>query len=112
MTALPNASRFASSQPPVMLCGAYWMNALITCFPGGAMPGSIMDGKTMSMYGLREHCPYLASSYARSRYSRLGLSENAPRDARSASSVSPLKHVNVGRPLSARFTLPDEPRNL
>ncbi len=43
------------------------------------MPGSIIEGITMSMYGLRENSPYFASSYARSRYSTLGLIEIAPR---------------------------------
>ena len=81
MTASPNASRFASVQPPFRWYGAYWTKMLITCLPGGAMPGSIMDGMTMSMYGLRENSPYFASSYARSRYSTLGLMETAPRSA-------------------------------
>ena len=30
------------------------------------MPGSIIDGITMSMYGCLENAPYFASSYARS----------------------------------------------
>ena len=48
-TASPNASRFASSQPPSMSKAAYWTKIDITCRPGGAIPGSIMDGITMSM---------------------------------------------------------------
>ncbi len=62
ITASPNASRFASVQPPFRLYGAYCTKMLITCLPGGAIPGSIIDGITMSMYGLRENSPYLASS--------------------------------------------------
>ena len=30
------------------------------------MPGSIIEGMMMSMYGFFENSPYLASSYARS----------------------------------------------
>ena len=63
----PNASRFASVQPPFTLYGAYCTKIDITCLPGGAIAGSIIDGITMSMYGSRETSPYLASSYARSR---------------------------------------------
>jgi hypothetical protein len=48
-TASPKASRFASSQPPVMFDGAYWTKIDITCLPGGAMPGSIIDGMMTSM---------------------------------------------------------------
>ena len=62
ITASPNASRFVASQPPVMLDGAYCTKTDITCLPGGAMPGSIIDGKMMSMYGFLEKSPYLASS--------------------------------------------------
>ena len=66
MTASPKASRFRSSHPPLMLYGAYWTKIYITCLPGGAIPESIIDGMTMSMYGCFENSPYLASSYARS----------------------------------------------
>src|SRR6185436_17957561 len=107
-TASPNASRFASVQPPLMLYGAYWTKMLMTCLPGGAIPGSIIDGMITSMYGFRENSPYLSSSYARSRYSPLGLTEIAPRKC----GPRPGMHVKSGNPLSARFTLPDEPRNL
>src|SRR5205809_799610 len=107
-TASPNASRFASVQPPFRLYGAYCTKIDMTCLPGGAMPGSIIEGNTMSMYGRRENSPYLASSYARSTYSRLGLIENAPRCCRPI----PGMHVKLGSASSARFTLPDEPRNL
>jgi hypothetical protein len=67
ITASPNASRLASVQPPVSSNGAYCTKMLITCFPGGAIPGSIIEGMTTSMYGCREKSPYLASSKARSR---------------------------------------------
>src|SRR5439155_9287958 len=107
-TASPNASRFASVQPPFNAYGAYCTKIDITCLPGGAMPGSIIDGNTMSMYGRRENSPYFASSYARSTYSRLGLIENAPRWCRPI----PGMQVKLGSASRARFTLPDEPRNL
>src|SRR6266576_5158743 len=107
-TVSPNASRFASVQPPLSLYGAYCTKIDMTCFPGGAMPGSIIEGNTMSIYGRRENSPYFASSYARSTYSRLGLIENAPRCWR----PMPGMHVKLGSASSARFTLPDEPRNL
>ena len=44
ITASPNASRFASFQPPSMSYGAYCTKHDITCCPGGAMSGSIIDG--------------------------------------------------------------------
>jgi hypothetical protein len=34
----------------------------MTCLPAGAMPGSIIDGRMMSMYGRCENDPYFASS--------------------------------------------------
>ena len=42
--------------------GAYCTKIDITCLPGGAIAGSIIDGITMSMYGSRENSPYFASS--------------------------------------------------
>src|ERR1043165_2902136 len=107
-TASPKASRFSSVQPPLRSYGAYCTKMLITCLPGGAMPGSIIDGITMSMDGLSENSPDFASSYAGSRESRLGLIEMARRRWR----PTPGMHVKLGRPLTARFPLPDEPRNL
>ena len=106
-TASPNASRCASFQPPLILYGAYCTKILMTCFPGGAMLGSIVVGIKTSMYGLREKHPYFASSYARSIYSMLGEISIMP-------CSKPLSCIAVkfGRPSSARFTLPDEPRNL
>ena len=62
ITVSPNASRFASSQPPSMSYGAYCTKHDMTWWPGGAMSRSIMDGMMMSMYGWRENWPYLASS--------------------------------------------------
>ena len=41
-------------------------------------------------------------------YSTLGEIEIAPRRC----APSPGRHVKSGKPSSARFTLPDEPRNL
>src|SRR5688500_16790082 len=82
ITALPKASRFMLSQPPVIVDGAYWTNTDITCLPAGAMPGSIIDGRMMSAYGRRENDPYFASSYARSTYSSDGEMEIAPRRCR------------------------------
>ncbi len=55
ITVSPNASRFASSQPPSTSYGAYCTKHDITWCPGGAMSRSIIDGMMMSMYGrLRE----------------------------------------------------------
>ncbi|MND03300.1 hypothetical protein D3C83_230600 [compost metagenome] len=59
--------------------GAYCTKHDITCLPGGAMPGSIIDGRMMSMYGRFENEPYFASSNARSTYSSDGDTEIAPR---------------------------------
>ena len=50
----------------VIVIGAYWQKIDITCWPGGAMLGSIIEGMTTSMYGRRENDPCFASSYARS----------------------------------------------
>src|SRR6185369_13043815 len=75
---------------------------------GGATDGSVRLGITMSMYGRREKRPYFASSYARSMYSTLGEIEIAPRKC----APGPGSDLKFGRPSSARFTLPDEPRYL
>ena len=42
--------------------GVYWMNELMTCLPGGAMSGSIVDWIAQSMYGRELYQPYFASS--------------------------------------------------
>src|SRR5262245_7704432 len=110
-TVSPKASRFASVQPPFRLYGAYCTKIDMTCLPGGAIPGSIIDGNTMSMYGRRENSPYLESSYARSTYSRLGEIDTGPRCRRPPGPPSGM-HVNFGSESSAMFTLPEEPRNL
>src|SRR4051812_42016988 len=78
-TASPKASRLLASQPPLMFDGAYCTKIDITCLPGGAICGSIIEGMMMSMYGSREKLPYFASSYAVSTYSIDGLMEIAPR---------------------------------
>src|SRR5215475_16078796 len=80
----------------------------MTCLPGGATDGSVRLGITISIYGLREYLPYLASSYARSMYSIDGEMEMAPRRC----GPSPGKHLKFGNASRARFTFPDEPRNL
>ena len=64
MTASPNASRLSSQVPSsgASLYGAYWTKQLMTCLPGGAMPGSTRVGMIMSMYGRLLQWPYFASS--------------------------------------------------
>ena len=79
----------------------------MTCLPGGAIAGSTSVGMIASMYGRRENRPYLASSYARSMYSTDGEKLIAPRRC----SPRPGRQVRSGSPSSARFTLPDDPRN-
>src|ERR1700739_480488 len=109
MTLSPKASRFASSQvPSASLYGAYCTKHDSTCLPGGATDGSVKLGITMSMYGRLEKCPYLASSYARSMYSIPGEIDIAPRRC----APTPGSDRKFGKPLSARFTFPDDPRNL
>src|SRR6478735_2754808 len=109
ITVLPKASRWSSQfKPGRSLYGAYCTKHDITCFPGGATDGSVSEGITMSIYGLREKLPYLASSYARSMYSTLGEMEIAPRRC----APGPGRHLKSGSASSAIFTLPDEPRNL
>src|SRR5689334_16598322 len=108
ITVSPNSSRFSSQFPSLRLYGAYCTKHDITCLPGGATDGSVKLGITISMYGRREKRPYFASSYARSIYSTLGEIEIAPRKC----APCPGSDLNSGRPSSARFTLPDEPRYL
>src|SRR5262252_6991441 len=108
ITLSPNASRWSSHVPSANLYGAYCTKQESTCFPGGATDGSVKLGITMSMYGRREYRPYLASSYARSMYSMLGEIEIAPRRC----APEPGKHLKLGSPSNARFTFPDDPRNL
>src|SRR5580692_10239891 len=108
MTASPKASRWSSQVPLASLYGAYCTKQDITCLPGGATLGSVRLGITISIYGLREKLPYFASSYARSMYSMLGEMEIAPRRC----APGPGKHLKSGSPSRARFTLPEEPRNL
>ena len=50
------------SPPSLRWYGAYCTKHDMTCLPGGAIDGSIIDGMTMSMYGRRENSPYFASS--------------------------------------------------
>ncbi len=45
----------------------YWTKHDMTCLPGGAMSGSIVDWMAPSMYGSALYQPYFASSKARSR---------------------------------------------
>src|SRR5580704_12032341 len=108
ITVLPNASRCSSQFPLLNLYGAYCTKQERMCLPGGATEGSVSVGMTMSMYGRREKLPYLASSYARSIYSTLGEIEIAPRRC----APGPGMALKFGSPSSARFTLPDDPRNL
>src|SRR5262252_6080276 len=108
ITLSPNASRWSSHVPSANLYGAYCTKHESTCFPGGATDGSVKLGITISTYGRREKCPYFASSYARSMYSTLGEIDKAPRKC----APSPGKHLKSGSPSSARFTFPEEPRNL
>src|SRR6266550_8973887 len=108
ITASPNASRSVSHEPDARSYGAYCTKHERMCLPGGATDGSVSVGITMSMYGRREKFPYLASSYARSMYSTLGEIEIAPRKC----APGPGMQVKFGRRSSARFTLPEEPRNL
>src|SRR6266571_4672706 len=59
-TASPNASRFESFQPPFRLYGAYCTNTDITCFPGGAIPGSIIErAYDDAKYGEFSRRPYM-----------------------------------------------------
>src|SRR5215471_7862569 len=108
ITLSPNASRCSSQDPCASLYGAYCTKHDSTCFPGGATDGSVKLGITISTYGRREKCPYFASSYARSMYSTLGEMDNAPRKW----APSPGRHLRSGSASSARFTFPEEPRNL
>src|SRR5882672_3508799 len=107
-TTSPNASRRSSQVPSFKWYGAYCTKQDITCLPGGATDGSVRLGMTMSMYGRREKRPYLASSYARSMYSTDGEIEIAPRRC----CPGPGREVKSGRASRARFTFPEEPRNL
>src|SRR5579862_5153516 len=108
-TLSPNFSFSVSqSRPGRSLYGAYCTKHERMCFPGGATEGSVKVGMTMSMYGLREKLPYLASSYARSMYSTLGEIEIAPRKCAPGPGIA----LKFGRASSARFTLPEEPRYL
>src|SRR5262249_10602389 len=107
-TLSPNASRCSSQFPSASLYGAYCTKHETTCFPGGATDGSVKLGITMSTYGRREYCPYFASSYPRSMYSTPGEIETAPRRC----GPSPGMHFNSGSASSAKFTFPDDPRNL
>src|SRR6267378_4718486 len=107
MTASPNFS-FSVSQlsPGASLYGAYCTKHDMTCLPGGATEGSVSVGITMSMYGWEDQCPYFASSYAFSMYSTLGEIDMAPRRC----APTPGKHLKFGRPSSALFTFPEDPR--
>ena len=109
-TLSPNRSRCSSHvpSPSASLYGAYCTKQESTCLPGGATDGSVRLGITMSIYGRREKWPYFASSYARSMYSTLGEIEIAPRRCVPA----PGRHRKSGSASSARFTLPEDPRNL
>src|SRR5438128_5255174 len=107
-TVSPNASRFSSHVPVASAYGAYCTKHERMCLPGGATDGSVSVGITMSMYGRLEKSPYFASSYARSMYSTLGDTDTAPRRC----GPSPGRQVKFGKASSARFTFPDEPRNL
>src|SRR6185437_5589305 len=109
MTVFPKSSRRLSQcKPGFSLYGAYCTKHDMTCFPGGATVGSSSDGMTISMYGWRENVPYFASSYALSMYSTVGEIEIAPRRCAPA----PARHLKSGSASRARFTFPDEPRNL
>src|SRR5208282_5710187 len=108
-TASPNFS-FSVSQlrPGASLYGAYCTKHDKMCLPGGASDVSVSVGITMSMYGCEDQCPYFASSYAFSMYSTLGEIDIAPRKCAPA----PGMHLKSGKPSSAMFTLPEDPRNL
>src|SRR6266852_3586506 len=108
ITVSPNSSRWSSQFPSFRLYGAYCTKHDITCLPGGATEGSVNVGITMSTYGCEDQCPYFASSYAFSMYSTLGEIDIAPRRC----APTPGKHLKFGSPSSARFTLPEDPRNL
>ena len=62
MTDSPKASRLESSRPPSISYGAYCTKHDITCLPGGAISGSIIEGKIMSTYGCFAKRSYFASS--------------------------------------------------
>ena len=83
----------------------YWMKHDMTCLPGGAMSGSIVDWIAQSMYGRVEYQPYFASSKARSRYSIDGPMLVKPRNM---SARSPSAGY-LGRPSSAKLTFDDVP---
>src|SRR5262245_18625966 len=67
-----NLSRSTSQVESFRWYGAYWMNTLRMCLPGGARVESRAVAMVHSSIGSRAQRPYLASSYARSMYSMPG----------------------------------------
>ena len=66
--AQPGAARRFSLRQLRSLYGAYCTNMLRMCLPGGAIVRSTLVGIVISRIGRSLGRPYLASSYARSKY--------------------------------------------
>src|SRR6185295_15261507 len=93
---------------PWIVDGTYCTNTLIQCLPAGVIVGSVIDGISRSRYGSFDHVPFFQSSYARSTCDSDSRKCMSPK----RSGLSLPSAGNSGRPSSAMFNLPDEPRIL
>ena len=86
--------------------GAYWMKQLITCLPGGAMSGSIVDWIAQSMYG-RLRVP----AVLRVVEGPLEVLHRRPDVREAAVLVGPVaeRRVRAAAPSSAKLTFADVP---